>query len=221
MLATVLLTVCAVAGMWGIGVFGGSSAPNGKPAPCNEPRADDSPEYPALCAALNRPDLPVLLGMPDGHASAAQSGGGPVTFADGTRADDASARKQIGAVCGRLSHDPHSSVDGLSFLPGGLVARRATVLGLTAATSSDGTVALVAGGAEPRNRPGGVAPTLSSRRTPTPAATGRSRSPSGGRTTSRRTPRCCSGSPSRSCRPSLAGAPGRRAPGRRAPGRRA
>ncbi|GAA4984610.1 DUF6215 domain-containing protein [Kitasatospora paranensis] len=155
-LAAVLLTVCAVAGVWGTRVFGGSSAPTAKPAPCNTPRADDSPEYPALCAALNRPDLPALLGMPDDHVSIAQSGGGQITFADGTKEFDASAQIQIGAVCVRISHDPHSSVEDLSFFPG-LFAERTSVLGRPAATYSAGTVALLAGGAKPGTRPGGLA----------------------------------------------------------------
>ncbi|WP_157855320.1 DUF6215 domain-containing protein [Kitasatospora purpeofusca] len=50
------------------------------PAACVAARPTDPPGYAALCAALNRPDLPALLGTPKDRVSIAQ----PAPFALGT-----------------------------------------------------------------------------------------------------------------------------------------
>lgn len=155
--AGALLAVFAVVGVWGLGGFGDSSSHDDGPAECNAPRATDSPEYPALCAALNRPDLPALLGMPDEHVSIAQSGGGGLTtLPDGTKQYDASAQVQIGPVCVRVSHDARVSVADLSYFPG-LFAQPATVLGRDATTYSDHAFGFVFEGGKARTAPGGVA----------------------------------------------------------------
>ncbi|PBC70919.1 hypothetical protein BX265_5479 [Streptomyces sp. TLI_235] len=158
--AALVLSAAVLAGMWQAGLFSGSPvADGGKPAACNPPKATDSPEYPALCAALNRPDLPALIGAPTEHVSIAQSGGGPITHGDGTTEFDASAQVQIGPVCVRITHNHDLSVRDVTGLTS-LLAEPATVLGHPAATYRSATLALVFKGGRTSTGTGGVARNL-------------------------------------------------------------
>ncbi|WP_405003581.1 DUF6215 domain-containing protein [Kitasatospora purpeofusca] len=67
-------------------------------ARCAPPQSDDAPGYPALCAALNRPDLPDLAGVPGGHVSLAGSHLAVRLDGDGKEPPVATAQVQIGSV---------------------------------------------------------------------------------------------------------------------------
>ncbi|MEU2632099.1 DUF6215 domain-containing protein, partial [Kitasatospora sp. NPDC007106] len=156
--AALVLAGGVLGAMWGAGLFSGTPAPAaaGKPAVCNPPNATDSPEYPALCAALNRRDLPALLGVPTEHVSVAQSGGGPTTYWDGTTEFDASAQVQVGPVMVRISHNHDVSVRDIAGLAS-LRAEPATVLGHPAARYRSTTLALVFKGGKSSTGTGGTA----------------------------------------------------------------
>ncbi|MEU6237349.1 DUF6215 domain-containing protein [Kitasatospora sp. NPDC047058] len=130
--------------LWGLGVFGHSTTPDGKPAACNAPTETDAPEYPALCAALNRPDLPTLVGLPAEHVSVAQSGGGPMTFADGTKVYDASAKVQLGSLMVQLTDNHRVGVQDSALFAQSKDAPT-SVLGHPAMTYSDHTMKLSLG----------------------------------------------------------------------------
>jgi hypothetical protein len=157
--AVAALTVGAVlfAGLWGLGVLRGSSESN-KPATCAPPKPTDSPEYPALCTALNRPDLPTLLRTPTEHVALAYSGGGPITFADGTKMDDASAQVQIGQVFIRLTDNQDLPVSDFTGLLG-TNPESTSVLNHPAVTYSDHTTAIsfTLNGKHAASGPGGIA----------------------------------------------------------------
>ncbi|MGC0318578.1 DUF6215 domain-containing protein [Kitasatospora acidiphila] len=156
--AALALGAVIMAGLWGLNMVGGSSTASGKPATCAPPKATDSPEYPALCAALNRPDLPALLGTPTEHVSEAQSGGGPITFADGTKHDDASAEIQTGPINVRLTDNQELPfTDYTTFL--GPKSESTSVLGHPAVTYSDHTTAIgfSLNGGHATTSPGGIA----------------------------------------------------------------
>ncbi|MBP0455170.1 hypothetical protein J5Y04_37500 [Kitasatospora sp. RG8] len=147
----------AIALVWGLGGVGDSPARDEKPAACNAPKETDAPEYPALCAALNRPDLPTLLGTPTEHVSVAQSGGGPFTFPDGTKMYDASAQVQLGPVNVRITDNRNLSVqDVASFAKP--PALPTSVLGRPAATYADHTMAIAfSTNGKSTSGPGGIA----------------------------------------------------------------
>ncbi|GHF85778.1 hypothetical protein GCM10018790_74090 [Kitasatospora xanthocidica] len=71
LLAAVGLVGAVVAGLWGVSLLEASTKPAEKPAECTAPRPTDPPGYPALCAAVNRPDLPTLLGTPEDRVTTA------------------------------------------------------------------------------------------------------------------------------------------------------
>lgn len=83
----VVLVGALFAGLWYLTGDGRGLAPNNEPAKCSPAKPTDSARYPALCAALNRPDLPVLMGVPKERVLAAQPGmtlgGGPGPDKDG------------------------------------------------------------------------------------------------------------------------------------------
>ncbi|MFD0277465.1 DUF6215 domain-containing protein [Kitasatospora sp. NPDC127111] len=137
----VLLFGGTAALLWWAGALGHASAPDAKPAACMAPKETDAPEYPALCAALNRPDLPTLVGMPTERVSVAQSGGGPMTFADGTKVYDASAKVQLGSLMVQLN-DNHGTGVRESTLFAESKEGPTSVLGHPAMTYSDHTMKL-------------------------------------------------------------------------------
>ncbi|BFV60508.1 hypothetical protein KCMC57_up56120 [Kitasatospora sp. CMC57] len=151
--AAVALAAAVLGGMWAAGLFRPTAKPG--PAACNPPKATDSPEYPALCAALNRRDLPTLLGTPD-PVSVAQSGGGPMIFADGTVEYDASAEVQLGNTRVRISDNHQLSVRTATTFAS-LLPQPTSLLGHPAATYSDHTLALNFNGATTTTGTGGIA----------------------------------------------------------------
>ncbi|MEZ0070469.1 hypothetical protein ABIA32_006522 [Streptacidiphilus sp. MAP12-20] len=154
--AAVALVAGALGAMWGLGVFDHHTPGPGRPAACAAPKAGDSPEYPALCAALNRPDLPTLLGRPEDYVSVAQSGGGAITLADGTKEYDASAEVQVGTFNVRVTDNRHLSVRDTTALAGSSVSAT-TVLGHPCLTYSDRTIAFSLNSEQPSTGPGGIA----------------------------------------------------------------
>ncbi|WP_441248736.1 DUF6215 domain-containing protein [Kitasatospora sp. McL0602] len=151
-----VVLVSAVMAAWGLGLFGDPSGGKRKAAVCEAPKATDSPGYPALCAALNRPDLPTLLGMPEEYVSVAYSGSGPTTFADGTKEDDPSARVQVGSVDVEITDYPHLSVKDFAMFSDSK-AGSTSVLGRPAMTYSDHTLAITLGGTKAGSGTGGIA----------------------------------------------------------------
>jgi hypothetical protein len=127
----------------------------GKPGRCQERRPSDAAEYPALCAALNRPDLPVLVGAPTEHVVLAQSAGSTFTYADGTKVTDAAAEVQLGNYDVRLTDNQDISVQALSAVTNSV--QPTTVLGHAALTYSDHTLELTFGGGSSSGGSGGIA----------------------------------------------------------------
>ncbi|SDT80785.1 hypothetical protein SAMN05216371_6440 [Streptomyces sp. TLI_053] len=75
-------------------------------AKCAPPQSDDAPGYPALCAALNRPDLPELAGVPGGQVSLAGSHLVLRLDGDGKEPPVATAQVQIGSVQVSVTDQP-------------------------------------------------------------------------------------------------------------------
>ncbi|MFI9362075.1 DUF6215 domain-containing protein [Kitasatospora sp. NPDC053057] len=72
--AAVVLVGVLFAGLWALA--GNDRDHNGDgSAKCAPATEKDSPKYPVLCAALNRPDLPVLVGVPKERVLVAQPPG--------------------------------------------------------------------------------------------------------------------------------------------------
>ncbi|MFJ3794079.1 DUF6215 domain-containing protein [Kitasatospora sp. NPDC090091] len=109
-------------------------------------------------ARAHRPDFPALAGMPTEHVSNAQSGGGQITFADGTKKLNAAAEVQIGTLQVRIA-DLHDLTVRDYLVLGGGTATRTTLLDHPAMTYSDRTTAVYfnLGGGKTSTGPGGIA----------------------------------------------------------------
>ncbi|MFI5648984.1 DUF6215 domain-containing protein [Kitasatospora sp. NPDC051705] len=121
-------------GIWAMADRPGQDQPS---AACAAARPADPPSYAALCAALNRPDLPALLGTPQGQVSAA----GPAPLAFGP---DAVAEVHVGLSVVALT-DSSVTVEDIAGMPE-FHPRPTTVLGHGALTYTTSTVTLGAGG---------------------------------------------------------------------------
>lgn len=85
--AALVLAAGVLGGMWGLGLFRQKSA-DSKPAVCSGTHDVLPPQYVSgaqLCAALNRPDLPTLLGTPADHAETAGGSGDWITSPEAPR----------------------------------------------------------------------------------------------------------------------------------------
>ncbi|MFD8698534.1 DUF6215 domain-containing protein [Kitasatospora purpeofusca] len=135
-------------------------------AACAAPRPTDPPNYAALCAALNRPDLPGLLGTPQGRVLSA----GPALLAFGT---DATVEVRLGTSVVSLT-DSSATVKDIADMPE-FRPRPTAVLGHGALTYTTSTVTLGSGGGPQtlfvHDLPGA---------TPSPAATDDRTSPGSG-----------------------------------------
>ncbi|MFJ9691574.1 DUF6215 domain-containing protein [Kitasatospora sp. NPDC101183] len=126
--AVAAAVVCAVvAGLWGAGLFGGSAdrSEQAKAVVCDAPRPADSEGYAAVCAALNRPDLPALLGAPGDHVVVAH----PMPMAIGK---EPMVEVRLQHVVLALMVSTFSVDDRFEMRPG--LTDQATVLGHPAAT---------------------------------------------------------------------------------------
>ncbi|MEV7026112.1 DUF6215 domain-containing protein [Kitasatospora sp. NPDC093558] len=134
-----------------------TAAPSGKPAACNPPKDTDAPGYPALCAALNRPDLPALVGVPGEHVVNAYSAG-LLPSEKGAKGRDAAVEVQVGSYNVRLADNGDLSLRTVAefltpkVLPG-------SVLGHPAATYTDHTMSISFGlaGSKSSAGTGGIA----------------------------------------------------------------
>jgi hypothetical protein len=164
--AALVLVGGVLGGMWGLGIFNLSSAAASKPAVCSVTPA--TPATPAaatadasagrLCAALNRSDLPVLLGTPGDHLLNASGSTSTFTSAGGSQSRTPQADVQTTTYSLKLTgNDDDLTVAEAVPLLGG-TAQQTTVLGHPAVLYSNRTIAFSLGGGG--TRPGGIARTL-------------------------------------------------------------
>nr|WSY51228.1 DUF6215 domain-containing protein [Streptomyces sp. NBC_00886] len=165
--AAVVLVGGVVGGMWGLaGVLPKTSQEAGKPATCTAstdgtlPAKYVSPA--ALCTALNRADLPLLLGTPEEHAETAQGSAGWMTLAGGTKIASPEADVDLRTYSVRLSasYDDVSIAEAAGYVDA--TAQLKTVLGHPAVLYSDRTIAISfnLGGGKASTGPGGIARSL-------------------------------------------------------------
>ena len=177
--AAVVLVAAVLGGMWGVGIFDVKPA-DSKPATCNvsvsvtgtsttekaAPTTTPS-TLPAtrasaaqLCAALNRSDLPVLLGTPDEHVLGASGSTSKFTSAGGAETLTPQADVQTQTYSLELTgNDDHLTVTQAKPFLGG-TAQATSVLGHPAVLYSDRTIAFTLGGGKGGTGPGGIARTL-------------------------------------------------------------
>ncbi|PKT72583.1 hypothetical protein CW362_13335 [Streptomyces populi] len=112
-----------------------------------------------LCRALNRSDLPVLLGTPDEHARTADGDDGWITLDGGTRIASPEANVTLKTYSVKLSasEDRFSVSQGLDLLP---KAEPRQILGHPAVLYSDRTAALTLDSGKAGSGPGGTARSL-------------------------------------------------------------
>ncbi|MET8753343.1 DUF6215 domain-containing protein [Streptomyces sp. NPDC004667] len=147
---------------WVLGESGGQPADRG-PAACSHSGEDLPAEYVSgarLCEALNRPDLPVLLGTPGERAETASGSGDRTARAGGDRtaSSQATVTLKSHSVKVTASYD-RLPVAGMAGLLGD-TAREQTVLGRPAVLYSDHTIALrinLGGAGGGSGGPGGIA----------------------------------------------------------------
>ncbi|CAM5685415.1 Secreted protein OS=Kitasatospora aureofaciens OX=1894 GN=GCM10010502_49550 PE=4 SV=1 [Kitasatospora aureofaciens] len=123
--AAVVLVGVLFAGLW---VLAGRERDGVAPAKCTAATEKDSPKYPALCAALNRPDQPVLVGVPEERVLVAQPGLSAALGPGLTKEDYGSAEVQFRELYVELAD--HGDVDVADFpSPGDPTIARTPVLG--------------------------------------------------------------------------------------------
>ncbi|WP_330307737.1 MULTISPECIES: DUF6215 domain-containing protein [unclassified Streptomyces] len=148
--------------LWGLQEASSHNADDDRPAACSGGHDARSSKYVSgaqLCAALNRPDLPALLGTPDEHAETAGGSKSSVTLADGTKiaAPEANVDLMTYSVKLSASYDHLPVADTIGYL--GESAEKKTVLGHPAVLYSDRTIAITfnLGGGKADSGPGGSA----------------------------------------------------------------
>lgn len=131
--------------MWGLREAFPQTAEDREPAACSSP--NDPPMSPhvsaaQLCTALNRPDLPALLGTPGEHARTAAGSENSITLAGGTEipAPEANVRLDTHSVQLSASFDDLSVAETAGLL--GAKAQTREVLGHPAVLHSDRTIAI-------------------------------------------------------------------------------
>lgn len=112
-----------------------------------------------LCTALNRSDLPKLLGTPTEQAVTASGGESESTWASGTKTVTPEATVDLETYTVELSasYEDLPVTESVGYLGAGAETR--TVLGHPAVLYSDRTIAISFGldGSDPQSGPGGVA----------------------------------------------------------------
>lgn len=165
--AAVVVVGGVVGGMWGLGgVLPKTSAQDSKPATCSAstdgtlPAKYASPT--ALCTALNRTDLPVLLGTPNEHAETASGSAGWMTLAGGTKIASPEADVDLKTYSVRLSasYDDIPVAEAARYVDS--TSQLKSILGHPAVLYSDRTIAISfnLGGGKASTGPGGVARSL-------------------------------------------------------------
>ncbi|MFJ9348206.1 DUF6215 domain-containing protein [Streptomyces sp. NPDC101237] len=160
-IAAVAVFLAVIGALWAQRVFFPHQATGTTPATCSK-SADRLPaRYVSgarLCEALNRPDLPDLLGTPRERAETASGNGEWITMAGGTKiaSPDATVTLKTYSVKLSASYDRLSVADVVGLMDG---ARRTTVLGHPAVLYSSPTLSIgfSLGGGKASTGPGGTA----------------------------------------------------------------
>ncbi|MFF3616600.1 DUF6215 domain-containing protein [Streptomyces sp. NPDC002580] len=160
--AAVVLVGGVTGGIWGVSRVLPNTNGTDRPATCSEGRGTPSAKRVSgaqLCRALNRSDLPALLGTPQEHARTADGDDGWITLDGGTKIASPEANVTLDTYSVKLSasEDQFSVSQGLDLLP---KAEPRQVLGHTAVLYSDRTVALTLGSGKAESGPGGIARSL-------------------------------------------------------------
>ncbi|MER7678545.1 DUF6215 domain-containing protein [Streptomyces sp. NPDC096934] len=156
--AAVVLVAAVVGGVWKLGGGFRQQSADGGPAACSR-SADSLPaKYVSgarLCAALNRPDLPTLLGTPEDRAVAAWGSGTWVTLAGGQKiaSPEATVTLKTYSVKVEASYDRLPVAEAARLLGGD--AQRTTLSGHPAVLYSDRTFSLGLHGGKATTGPGG------------------------------------------------------------------
>ena len=165
--AAVVVVGGVVGGMWGLGeVLPNTSQQDSKPATCSASADKTLPaKYvsPAqLCTALNRSDLPVLLGTPEEHAETAGGSAGWMNLAGGTKIASPEAEVDLRTYSVRLSasYDDVPVAEAARYVDSSSQVKM--VLGHPAVLYSNRTVEISfnLGGGKASTGPGGIARSL-------------------------------------------------------------
>lgn len=156
--AAALLAAGVIGAVWGVEVF--LDEGDTEPAACSTSHDALPSQYVSgarLCAALNRPDLPALLGTPSEQAETASGNGDWITLASGTKvaAPEANVVLKTYSVKLSASYDRLPVTQAAALLGAG--AQKKTVLGHPAVLCSDRTIALTLGGGKAGTAPGSIA----------------------------------------------------------------
>jgi hypothetical protein len=158
-------------GLWYLGRGSGGEQAADRPASCSPSGKKKALKGPAqaghvtgdqLCRALNRADLPTLLGTPAEHAQTAYGNDSSVKPAGGTEIDTPGATVDLTTYSVQLSASyDRMTVDQFARLEGAR-AERKTVAGHRAVLYSDQTfkIGFQLGGGKTTTAPGGIARTL-------------------------------------------------------------
>jgi hypothetical protein len=165
--AAVVVVGGVVGGMWGLGgVLPKTTSRDNAPATCSASTDNALPaKYvspTALCTALNRTDLPALLGTPDEHAETASGSAGWMTLAGGTKIASPEADVDLETYSVRLSasYDDVPVAQAARYVDSSSQVKM--VLGHPAVLYSDQTIAISfnLGGGKASTGPGGIARSL-------------------------------------------------------------
>ncbi|WP_316775718.1 DUF6215 domain-containing protein [Streptomyces sasae] len=160
-IAALVLVVGVMGGLWVQHKFAAHKDASGRPAECSNSENHLPARYVSgarLCTALNRSDLPALLGTPKEEIESANGSGEWITLAGGTKIAAPEATVSLETYTVKLS----ASYDDISVAEtGGLMsdARRTTVLGHPAVVYSSPTISIKfnLGGGKAHTGPGGTA----------------------------------------------------------------
>lgn len=157
--------------MWGLGEVYPQNSHDSGPAVCSGTHEDEdaTPSQHAsgaqhrhatgaqLCKALNRPDLPTLLGTPEDSAQTAEGSESVITLADGakTATPEANVTLETYSVKLSASNDRLPVGQAVDYL--GSAAETRTVLGHPAVLYSDRTISITFDGGKADTGPGGIA----------------------------------------------------------------
>lgn len=164
--AALVLVGGLAGGFWALAKYGPESADQADltPAACVRTRDDVPPSKPLsgseLCEALNRPDLPTLLGTPDDRVHSAYSNEGSYSESLGITTQDPGAVIGLDAYSVKLeaSDDDLTIAEIAEYLP--KAAQRRTVLGHPAYLYPGRSIGIVFDEGKSSTVPGGVSRTL-------------------------------------------------------------
>ncbi|WP_406445230.1 DUF6215 domain-containing protein [Streptomyces sp. NBC_00631] len=159
--AAVALFAVVLGALWAQKAFVHQKDTAGEPAACSKPHDHLPARYVSgakLCAALNRPDLPALLGTSREHVETADGSGEWLTLAGGRKIAEPEATVTLDTYSVKLT----ASYDDMTVSEaGGLLgeARGTTVLGHPAVLYSSPTISIgfSLGGGKATTGPGGTA----------------------------------------------------------------